>query len=53
MPATEMVIIVGQLIRGRQSHFNHATPFDGALFQIMGASISVLWLATVVFAVRG
>ncbi|WSJ91169.1 hypothetical protein OG430_21185 [Streptomyces sp. NBC_01304] len=47
----EMVIIVGQVIRGRRSHFNHETPLDDALFNTMAVSIVALWLATLVIAV--
>ncbi|GGW05439.1 hypothetical protein [Streptomyces narbonensis] len=47
----EMALITLQVIRGTQSHFNHATPFDNAVFQIMGASIAVLWLSALVIAV--
>ena len=49
--ATEMVIIVGQVVRGRRSHFNVATPFDAAVWQTMAGTIAVLWLATMVIAV--
>jgi hypothetical protein len=49
--ALEMVVITGQVIRGRQSHFNVGTPFDATLFQIMGATVAVLWLAALVIAV--
>ena len=47
----EMVIVVGQVVRGRQSHFNAATPLDATLFAVMGATILVLWLANVLVAV--
>ncbi|MFB7590702.1 hypothetical protein [Streptomyces sp. NPDC056169] len=47
----EMVFITLQAVRGTQSHFNHATPFDNAVFQIMGASIVILWLSALVIAV--
>lgn len=40
----EMIIIVGQVVRGRASHFNNATPFDNTLFTVMGAAITVVWL---------
>jgi hypothetical protein len=41
----EMVIIVGQVLRGRASHFNEATPLDTVLWNSMGAAIMVLFLA--------
>ena len=41
----EMVVIVGQVVRGRHSHFNAATALDATLFSIMGATIAVLWIA--------
>jgi hypothetical protein len=50
--AVEMVIIVGQAARGVRSHFNDDTPFDAALYGIMGATIAVVWLATVAIALR-
>jgi hypothetical protein len=43
----EIVIIDLQAARGVTSHFNNATPLDATLFGIMGASIGVLWLASV------
>jgi hypothetical protein len=51
MLAIEYVIIVGQVLRGRPSHFNVATPLDAVLWGTMGASITVLWLANLVLAV--
>ncbi|GAB7043563.1 MULTISPECIES: hypothetical protein [Catenuloplanes] len=42
----EMVAIVGQLLRGRQSHFNVATAFDIAVWSVMAASIMVVFVAT-------
>jgi hypothetical protein len=47
----EMVIITGQVIRGRRSHFNRATPFDEALYDAMAVTVVVLWLGTLVVAV--
>ncbi|MGW0860999.1 hypothetical protein [Streptomyces sp. NPDC002611] len=47
----EMVIIVGQVVRGKRSHFNQATPFDEALFSAMGATVVILWAGTLVVAV--
>ncbi|MFF0475682.1 hypothetical protein [Streptomyces sp. NPDC004284] len=47
----EMALITLQVIRGTQSHFNQATPFDAAVFQTMGATVVVLWLGALVIAV--
>ncbi|MFE0703385.1 hypothetical protein [Streptomyces sp. NPDC058872] len=49
--AVEMSLITLQVLRGTQSHFNQATPFDAAVFQAMGGTIVVLWLAALVIAV--
>jgi hypothetical protein len=48
----EMVIIVGQAARGVRSHFNDDGVFDAVLYSIMGATITVVWLATVAIALR-
>ncbi|KUN94169.1 hypothetical protein [Streptomyces caeruleatus] len=47
----EMVIITGQAVRGKRSHFNHETPFDEALFNAMAVTVVVLWIGTLVVAV--
>ena len=41
----EMLVIVGQVIRGQTSHFNDTTPLNTLLFNIMGGSIMVLFVA--------
>ncbi|MET8310218.1 hypothetical protein [Micromonospora sp. NPDC005173] len=47
----EMVVIVGQVIRGTTSHFNDTTPLNAALFGVMGASIMVLFFAHFVIGI--
>ena len=39
---TEYVLLVLQAVRGRASHFNNATPFDAAVYSLMGKMIAVL-----------
>jgi hypothetical protein len=41
--AIEMLVIVGQVVRGTRSHFNTETPFDQLAFNLMGATIVVLF----------
>ncbi|MET8202717.1 hypothetical protein [Micromonospora taraxaci] len=45
MAVIEMVVIVGQVIRGQTSHFNGTSALNSALFSVMGAAIMVLFLA--------
>jgi len=45
MSAAEMVVIVGQVLRGQPSHYNESTPLNAALWQVMGSSIMVLFVA--------
>jgi hypothetical protein len=49
--AVEMVAIVGQVVRGRTSHFDVGTPFDAAVWSVMAVSIMTLWVATAVVGV--
>ncbi|MGW5052812.1 hypothetical protein [Actinokineospora sp. NPDC004072] len=49
--AIEMGILLTQTIRGRESHFNSTTELDGALFELMGLTIIVFWVATLVASV--
>ncbi|MFC3897205.1 hypothetical protein ACFOWZ_37495 [Lentzea rhizosphaerae] len=46
----EMVIIVGQVVRGKRSHFNFETPLDTALFSAMGMMVVILWATNLVIA---
>lgn len=50
MFAFEMVAIAGQALRGVASHFNFATPVDGALYVAMGVGINVVMVATLAVA---
>lgn len=47
----EMLIITGQVVRGKRSHFNHQTPFDEALFNAMAVTVVILWLGTLLIAI--
>ncbi|GAA2980354.1 hypothetical protein [Streptomyces fulvorobeus] len=47
----EMALITTQAVRGRRSHFNHATPFDSYLYDAMAVSVVVLWTGTLVIAI--
>jgi hypothetical protein len=48
--AVEMIVIVGQAVRGTTSHFNNSTPLDAALFATMGSFIVFIWLMNLVAA---
>ncbi len=45
MSVIELVVIVGQVVRGQTSHFNGTSALNSALFSVMGAAIMVLFLA--------
>jgi len=47
----EVGLIVLQAARGRQSHFNFATPLDTAIYALMATTIAVLYGGTLVLAV--
>ena len=46
----EMVAVVTQVVRGTASHFNATTPFNALVFNVMGATVSVLFAAHLVIA---
>ena len=45
----EIVLICTQAARGTTSHFNAATPFDLAVFNLMGAAVTVSSIAVILF----
>jgi hypothetical protein len=49
--ALEMVIIIGQVLRGKMSHFNAETDLDSELFGVMGTAIAVVWVLNLVQAI--
>jgi hypothetical protein len=51
MGTIEMIVIVGQVIRGQTSHFNDTTPLNSALWSAMGMAVTVLFGAHLVIAV--
>jgi hypothetical protein len=51
MSLVEMVVIVGQVLRGTTSHYNETTPLNAALWYVMGASIMVLFTAHFVIGI--
>ncbi|MEV4495379.1 hypothetical protein AB0J84_06715 [Micromonospora arborensis] len=51
MAVIEMVVIVGQVLRGQTSHFNGTSPLNAALFTAMGAAIMVLFVAHFVLGI--
>lgn len=47
----EMILLITQAVRGRAMHFNVSTPFDTALWSIMGVGIVIFWGFALVAAV--
>ncbi len=43
--ALELAVVVTQVVRGTTSHYNQTTPFNAALWQVMGTSIMIFSLA--------
>ncbi len=48
----ESIAIWLQAYRGESSHFNITSPFNSFLFSLMGISISVFWIAHLMFAYK-
>jgi hypothetical protein len=51
MSLVEMVVIVVQVLRGTTSHYNETTPLNAALWNLMGASVMVLFTAHLIIGV--
>ncbi len=51
MLAGELVAIVAQVVRGRTSHFDFATPLDAIVYQSMAGMIATLWLCNLALVV--
>ncbi|MBA3823866.1 MAG: hypothetical protein H0X24_08210 [Ktedonobacterales bacterium] len=47
----EVGLITMQVVRGTTSHFNFATPFDGAVFETMAVFIVLVWTMGLVAAI--
>lgn len=47
----ELVLITGQALRGRRSHFNFETLFDAIVYEVMATSIAVVWCGALVLTV--
>lgn len=50
MLLVEVVLIAMQAVRGVRSHFNFTTPFDAAVFSIMGSFIMIAWVLNLIAA---
>ncbi|CAN5836540.1 hypothetical protein BH10CHL1_BH10CHL1_27790 [soil metagenome] len=48
----EMTLITMQVVRGTTSHFNASTPFDSAVFSIMGLFIMMVAVLNLLIAMR-
>ncbi len=51
MAVVEMVVIVGQVLRGTASHYNETSALNAVLWQLMGAAIMVLFVAHLVIGI--
>ncbi|MFI9387221.1 hypothetical protein [Kutzneria sp. NPDC052558] len=51
MMYVEYALIVAQVVRGRASHFNFTSAFDGLVYSIMGVCTAALWTGTLVLTI--
>ncbi|GIH19478.1 hypothetical protein Raf01_76500 [Rugosimonospora africana] len=51
MAAVEMVVIVGQVLRGTTSHYNETTPLNALLWKVMGIAIGMLFISHFVIGI--
>lgn len=47
----EIALVAFQAARGTTSHFNDSTPFNAAIFSIMGATVICIWTAGLLTAI--
>lgn len=47
----EMALIALQVVRGTTSHFNVSTPFNSAVWSLMGGSVVCIWTANLVLGI--
>lgn len=47
----EMALIAMQVVRGTTSHFNISTPFNGAVYYIMGMTVVCVWTANLILGI--
>ncbi|WFE53670.1 hypothetical protein [Micromonospora sp. WMMD1155] len=51
MAVIEILVIVGQVVRGQTSHYNGTSALNSALFSVMGLAIMVLFIAHLLIGV--
>jgi hypothetical protein len=47
----EMALIATQVVRGTTSHFNVSTPFNAAIYYIMGMTVVCVWTANLILGI--
>lgn len=47
----ELLLIIGQILRGRRSHFNFDSLFDAVVYEVMATSIVAVWCGALVLTI--